>query len=103
MDWSAATASVAPYEAIIKDADQNIKTLVISGFGASLIDDSNAATARTTLGLGSGLTTTVKETQIQSPGGGDSDQWRERDLTFTNGILTATGTWSEWEDIVVVF
>jgi len=50
-----------------------------------------------------GITTTVKETQIQSPGGGDSDQWRERDLTFTNGILTATGTWSTWEDIVVVF
>ena len=102
MDWSAATASVAPYEAIIKDADQNIKTLVISGFGASLIDDSNAATARTTLGLGSGLTTTVKETQIQSIGGGDSDQWRERDLTFTNGILTATGAWSAWQDIVTV-
>jgi hypothetical protein len=64
---------------------------------------STAANARTNLGLGSGLTTTIKETQIQSIGGGDSDQWRERDLTFTNGILTATGTWSEWVDIVVVF
>jgi len=50
-----------------------------------------------------GITTTVKETQIRSIGGGDSDQWRERDLTFTNGILTATGTWSDFEDIVVVF
>lgn len=61
---------------------------------------STAANARTNLGLGSGLTTTVQETQINSPGGGDNDQWRERTLTFTNGILTATGSWSAYQEIV---
>jgi len=121
MDWSAAAGSVTPYMVVVKDGDQDVKTVTLGSLAtASTINNTNwsgsdlaianggtgastAANARTNLGLGSGLTTTIKETQIQSPGGGDSDQWRERDLTFTNGILTATGTWTTWEDIVVVF
>jgi hypothetical protein len=218
MDWSAATGSVTPYKAVVKDGDQNVKTITlgslatassvnlssqvsgsladayissaatwnakidtageglskssttlslnstipsvgdwnftaigldnaqnysgvtITSFASTLLDDtsasaarstlglgglatastinntnwsgadlaianggtgaSTAANARTNLGLGSGLTTTVQETQINSPGGGDNDQWRERTLTFTNGILTATGSWSAYEEIV---
>ena len=91
------------FTAIGLDGAQNYAGVTITSFASTLLDDTSASAARSTLGLGSGLTTTIKETQIQSPGGGDSDQWRERDLTFTNGILTATGTWSTWEDIVVVF
>lgn len=50
-----------------------------------------------------GVTTTINETEIDSPGGGDSDRWRERTLTFTDGILTNVGSWSAYQDIVVVF
>ena len=47
-----------------------------------------------------GLTTTIQETQIQTIGGGDADQWRERTLTYTNGQLTSAGTFSTWADII---
>lgn len=47
-----------------------------------------------------GVTTTINETEIDSPGGGDNDRWRERTLTFTNGILTNVGSWSAYQDIV---
>ena len=49
-----------------------------------------------------GLSTTIKETQIQTIGGGNSDQWRERTLTFTDGQLVSAGTFSTWTDIISI-
>ena len=79
------------------EVDADLKTLVlpasttISTFGASLVDDSDAATARTTLGLGTAATTAASayataaqgstaDTALQSDDIGSSIQAYDADL-----------------------
>jgi hypothetical protein len=48
-----------------------------------------------------GTDTSFTQVEIQSPGGGDSDQWRYRTVNVTDGLITGYGTWSAWADIFV--
>merc|ERR1711988_1113866 len=56
---SAATTAPTAYATAAQGstADSALQASAVSAFGATLIDDANAATARTTLGLGSAATT----------------------------------------------
>ena len=84
------------------DGDADYCSVSVSSYGATLIDDADAGTARTTLGLGSGVTGSFTETEFRNVGGGTGTEFRSRTNTLTNGIVTALGTFGSWTEVVAI-
>jgi len=69
--------------------------------GGDLFHRDGTGTAYKILTDETGTDTNFTQVEIQSLGGGDSDQWRYRTVNVTDGLITGYGTWSDWADIFV--